>query len=405
MKKLISNSIKVNIVLLGLFPIMPHIVNAVTTASFFILSTLLYITSKIKLEKSKLLLINSSLYLTYLVSLIYTSNFDYATKHLLTALSLGVLPLAFYFLNSTNFLKKDEIKALFLKIFWSASAVYSFIVYISFLTFSNPRYPFKDANFFRNASTTLPLIDQHPIYSSIILSLAVLIGIHFLFVTKNKKIKLFIGLVQIIMIILLIMLMSKGVILALILGAIILFNFQLKKTSPIKISYTIIFSFFVLILVYVAIPQKNNRFLQLFNEITYSNLNENNSTSIRMNIYKCAWEKIKKAPLLGYGFGDVKDELVLCYKSKSPFMVKNLYNSHNQYLSVFLGMGILGLIIFLYMLFYNLRIALLASDYLGFSIIILFCVILFFENILERQTGVILFTFFINLFGHINLKK
>ncbi len=76
---------------------MPHIVNAVTTASFFILSTLLYITSKIKLEKSKLLLINSSLYLTYLVSLIYTSNFDYATKHLLTALSLGVLPLAFIF--------------------------------------------------------------------------------------------------------------------------------------------------------------------------------------------------------------------------------------------------------------------------------------------------------------------
>ena len=387
---------------MGLFPILPHLVNVITIGAFTILSLLFLIASKDKLEKSKILIINSSLYITYLISLLYTSNFDYATKHLLTALSLAVLPLAFYFLNTAHFFSKNVLKKTFLNTFWMGSVVYSLVVYCSFFLYSNPRYPLKDANFFRKASTSIPLIDQHPIYSSIILSLAILIGLYYL-LDSNKKYKFVVGLGQLSLLTLLFILMSKGVILALIASVFILLIFKLL--NPFKFIYTILTGSLILVFLYVAIPQKNNRFSQLFNEKSYSNLNKNNSTSIRINIYKCAWTKIKDAPLFGYGFGDVKDELINCYTLKSSFMVKERYNSHNQYLSIWLSTGIFGLLIFCYALFYNLRLSFKADDYLGFSILLFFIVILFFENILERQTGVILFAFLLSLFGFYNADR
>jgi len=45
------------------------------------------------------------------------------------------------------------------------------------------------------------------------------------------------------------------------------------------------------------------------------------------------------------------------------------------------------------------------SDLLFLSLLILFVINLFTENILERQTGIILFLFLINFFGFITLKE
>ena len=80
-------------------------------------------------------------------------------------------------------------------------------------------------------------------------------------------------------------------------------------------------------------------------------------------------------------------------------MYKNRYNTHNQYLSIWLGMGSIGLLLFLYLILYNLKLMYITQNFLGFSILLLFIGVMFFENILERQTGVILCAFMLNLFG------
>lgn len=387
-----------NIVILGLSPILPHIVNALAVVSFSILVFYLFIRSKQKLKKSKILLINSSLYIVYLLSLFYTSNIAYATKHLVTALSLVVLPITFYFLGLSKILLEKELKKLFFSSFWIASVVYSFIIMRSFFTFSNPRYPFKDANFFRKASESIYLIGQHPIYTSLILSLAILVGLYYLF-KINKRFKLIVFLGQALMTIILLLLMSKSILLSLAISSLMFLIFKLKDLKSIKIYRIIIACFLGIALLFVFLPQKNNRFYQLFIKDTFNNLDENNSTSIRVAIYNCAILNIKKAPFFGYGFGDVKDKLLSCYANKQSFMLRNRYNTHNQYLSIWLGMGIVGLLIFIYLILYNLKLMYLSSDFLGLSILILFAMVMFFENILERQTGVVLFAFILNLFG------
>ncbi len=382
---------------MGLSPVLPPIINAITVASFSILTFLLFLLCRQKLQLSKILLLNSSLYIGYLLSLFYTLNFSYATKHLITALSLVVLPLAFYFLGLSKVKLEKELKELFIKTFWIASVLYALIISVTFFTFSNPRYPFKDANFFRKASETIPLISQHPIYSSLILGLAILIGLEYL-IRANKSFKV-LGVVigQVIMITMVVLLMSRSVILGLLIGSVIIL---FKKLKQIKALYLVILTLLSLFIFIKIVPQQNNRFYQLFRKESFKNIDENNSASIRAAIYNCAWINIKKAPMLGYGIGDVKDKLISCYSEKKQFMVKNRYNSHNQYLSIWLGIGLIGLLVFLYMLIYNLRLLYFTSEYLGLSVLLLFITIMFFENILERQTGVILFAFILNLFSY-----
>lgn len=404
MKKGIVNSIKGVIVLLGLFPILPRTFNAIAVGLFVLLTLILFILSKEKFKKSKILLVNTSLYITYVISLVYTENFKYASDHLITALSLLLLPMAFYFLSLSKKSIEANFKKIFFKVFWLSSVTYSFIIYGSFFTFSNPRYPFKDANFFRKASAGISLIGQHPIYGSLILSLAILIGLNYLF-KENNRFKLIVIIGEVMILILLVLIMSKGVLLALLISVCIFIAFKikhLKRNKILRVVFTASLAVFVFLML---IPQKNNRFLQFFNKDSFTRLSENNSTSIRLAIYKCAFANIKKAPFFGYGFGDVRDALVSCYVSTQPFMVKTNYNSHNQYLSIWLGMGIFGLLILFYFIYFNMSLALSGSDYLGFSILVLFSVIMFFENILERQTGVVLFALLINFFAFSNNSR
>jgi len=328
LKKLILNSIKGNIIFLGLFPVLPRIVNAIAIGLFVLLTLCLFILSKVKPKKSKILLINTGLYLTYLISLIYTSNFKYASDHLTTALSLLLLPPAFYFLNLSKGGLKRFFRKMFFKVFWISTVVYSFIIYASFFTFSNPRYPFKDANFFRKASAGIALIGQHPIYTSLILSLAILIGFDYLF-KENKRFKLGVITGELLMCVLLFFIMSKAVILALFFSVGLYSFFKIKQGNRTKVLRYILGTALGILVLLVFLPKSNNRFSQLFNKESFVQLDENNSTSIRMTIYKCAISSIKKAPFFGHGFGDVRDTLISCYVGTQPFMLKTNYNSHN----------------------------------------------------------------------------
>ena len=142
----------------------------------------------------------------------------------------------------------------------------------------------------------------------------------------------------------------------------------------------------------------NRRMNEMIKFDTYTSLNSNYSNSFRVNIYNCAINVFKRSPFLGYGVGDAQDELNNCYSYKDQLLLNNKYNSHNQYLDFAIKLGLLGLATFMVLLIANYQYAKYSKDELFRYIIIFYCLNFFTENLLARQSGLILFVFLINFF-------
>lgn len=124
------------------------------------------------------------------------------------------------------------------------------------------------------------------------------------------------------------------------------------------------------------------------------------SEEIRAGIYYCSVSLIKESWLFGYGAGNVNDKLNNCYKEKinSDVYQTFYFNSHNQYLQVFLAGGIIGLLFFLTNIFYIFKVSFLRRDKLFFYFSILISICFLTENILSRHDGVIFYAFFSSVF-------
>jgi len=191
------------------------------------------------------------------------------------------------------------------------------------------------------------------------------------------------------------MLMRKGPIIYL------LIPFYLLLANYVKIKKTIIIVLVTLIAIIFSVKiipkyQNENR----FEELTSNTINENpeSSISIRYRIYQCVFEKIIEHPFLGYGLGSVKNHLDLCYIDKNIDLSKKNYNSHNQFLSVVLTAGIIGLIIFLISIYKIYRLLLQRKSVLGIAILTFFLFNFLTENVIEREHGVIIYSFLLSFF-------
>jgi O-antigen ligase len=123
-----------------------------------------------------------------------------------------------------------------------------------------------------------------------------------------------------------------------------------------------------------------------------------NGLNTRLALWTCARDVIKEKPILGTGIGDVQDDLVKAYKEKNfIFALESNYNSHNQYLDVLLSNGALGLFVFLSFLIYVIQYARQTKNWLLLTILFVFLMSFFTENILNRNQGVVLFSLFIFL--------
>ena len=313
-------------------------------------------------------------------------------------LALVLFPLFFFVLLGKQRLDYSKLKKNFYIFFFCSSLVYSFITFYLFQVYRHPKFKVKDANFFRNAIEDIPFIGEHPIYLSIFIAIAILLGTTFY---KREKAKLaynaLIVIFQLILLVFLILIMSKGVILAFVLAFIVLISKKFKS------KYLLIF--LALIALFAILPSENNRFKELFNNSTYNSFTGENSTNIRLNVLECSYDLAVKKPFLGYGVGDIQDELSKCYSEKEFNFGSVRYNSHNQFLFVWLSNGIIGLLLFILLLLFYLKVAIKNKDYLMLSVLVLYSVVFLFENVLSRQSGVIFFSFIMNFLMIINLNK
>ena len=337
-------------------------------------------------------------FLMYVISLVWTDNLQVGLKYVEKTLSFGILPIVFFILKP--FKTALQIK-IFNQIFVIASA-FSVVITMLYLL-SNVDTIFNEKNAYltniklRKAIELTPIIGEHPIYFSLIMAMALLLLFYNRF--KCRLFNLFLSLLFLTGIAIA---SSKGVILSVIVVGILLTFQEIKNKNKIVIVLALSLFSFATIGYFTPIKERVNEIINT--KHIYPKGDYYNSINLRMAIYNCSFSLIKETPILGYAPGDVQQKLDRCYKKYNTNAFNDvIYNSHNQYLHYFLSFGIIGFTLILFSFIYFIRISILSKNYAYFNFLILFLVVFLIENVLVRNTGIVLFTFFNCLFAYSSL--
>ena len=361
----------------------------------------IYMSFKRKITfKKKPFFVNAAFFLLMLITLLYSDDKSYGLKKIETMASLAVFPILF------SMLTKVELKHVFSKttcFLWVyITSVFLFNV-LPFLWFYITNYTLAEIlhHYPQVIIVDIGKYGIHPIYMSMHCALAIIFSI-FQFNLSTKKIsKVLLVFFGVTFLFFIAIYARKGPIISLVVTLLTCLFFYKKSNIKKYLTFTVI----TLLILFAAVPKVRERFSELIKIEKLTDKNEN-STNIRYAIYKNSIELIKKAPVFGYGLGDYSNELSKSYalKNQTQLMGKK-YNSHNQHLSFLLIGGC-----FLYLLFvaYNIfiiRNSVLKENYILLALTIFFLCVMFTENILEREYGVIFYAFFINYFSIKNIKE
>jgi uncharacterized membrane protein len=119
----------------------------------------------------------------------------------------------------------------------------------------------------------------------------------------------------------------------------------------------------------------------------------------RLEFWKASGGIIKDNWLIGVGTGDMNESFQQQYeKMKSKLAPENRWRSHNQFLSVFVGFGILGLLWFLVSILYPPLALGKFRDYFFLVFFIIAMLSMIPEDTIESQLGVTFYALFYSLF-------
>jgi O-antigen ligase len=270
---------------------------------------------------------------------------------------------------------------------------------------------FNDAAFPYQLRTVFEeTVSIHPTHASIFLGISRLIIINSLFLNFEKysvRFKTLLFGLLILAVVMLAVLASRTPFMATMLAGLLLCFFHFKK------KIYVVYAFGSVILLSISLIFLIPSFSERFREISFSNAqvpseNEENSFNLRTGIYKCSIHTIRKNWLWGVGPGNVQQSLNMCYDhiSKEVYFEKN-YNTHNQFLDYWAGLGIAGPVSLLLVFGWFISINYKTRNYLAISMALLFFLSMLTENLLTRQNGVVPFAFFIGLYFYSgsSLKK
>lgn len=361
------------------------------TSVFFLLPT-----KKIKTFPIKIFLLLSTTFFLLLISILYSQNLEYGLKKIETQLAFIAYPLIFSLLIVGEFnldekiLNKIKFNFIYSVLFFciASFSYYFFITHYGFIDIVK-HYSFM--NFNDNGYAMLIYYRIHPIYLSLNIGLAVLIAVQFLLRKNNKRSYNWLYFAIVIFAFFLIILLKRTPILSLLFCLFLLFIFNNVKKYKKRISI-ILFTTFISVFVFFIFYSKNQ-----FN-------NPNSPIGIRINLFECAGTIAINSPIIGYGVGDIQDLLYECIVAKNN-TIKKSYNSHNQFFSYLLSLGIVGLVLILLSYGKIIQDSYRTHNYMLILLVVYFFLNMMTENVLEREDGLLPFVFFLNLlFFSKNLK-
>ena len=106
-----------------------------------------------------------------------------------------------------------------------------------------------------------------------------------------------------------------------------------------------------------------------------------NGFNERLIFWKCSVELIKENLLLGVGIGDLYEELSTCYVNIGLPRL-NRFNCHNQYLQIWLSIGIIGFVTFISLLVFHFKRAFRSKDIIYLAFLVVICLGFLTESLL-----------------------
>lgn len=131
------------------------------------------------------------------------------------------------------------------------------------------------------------------------------------------------------------------------------------------------------------------------------------SSHSRVYFWKSSLHLLKDHWLTGVGVGDVSATVTAQANEMLPTErpLERTYNAHNQFLESFLALGITGIMVLLALMVWPAIIAVKKKNWLLISLVLMLFINLLFESMVNRQAGVIFFTFFLPLLFGIHQRK
>lgn len=353
------------------------------------------------LKNNKLIFIFLSFYFIHVFGMFYTKNSEEGWFILQRKLSLLALPLT---IGTAQPLLKNQLGNIL-----KAFVISCFCVSVLCMSYGLYYYIINNSYLQPHELTSFMKIDR--IYFAIYLSFCILILFWLLknyWTIYSHQLKIFLFLVAIYFLAYIIFLGAKTDLIStlfLLSFAALFFSFQ-KGKSMIGISAVILLIAGTVLLSYKADFLKTG-----FKKIIESDFNASpdgtngNSLTLRIVKWQCSIKGIRENPVFGTGTGDSQDYLNKCYEQKNFWGQYPSYhfNAHNQYLETTLTVGLLGLLFFLACLIIPFINALKGKQYLFLSFLFLLSVNSLTESFLERQHGVVFYSFFLSIFTF--LKK
>lgn len=330
----------------------------------------------------------------YLVGSLYSPDQSYAFHILGKIMAFLIIPLCFL-LNGALFSNKlrDSIRFFVLGVlFWNvvsiAIALFYYIDSKNFAVFTYYNlaeilhlHPTYQSLYILTALVLLPIVQFH----NTVLRAAIFLFLIIVLLLLEARIAVFIG----------------------------IFIAAYNLVALYKINKSVTFLTFAIILFGAVLFLNSSKRIDDIHSSNYTNkvvgtINENGINQ-RFWLWKNAWNQYLDKPIFGYGLGAQKsvfhykvhkDLLFESYDHQYTIAAKKLskLNLHNQYLQILFEFGLVGLVLFLCVIFYFLRIFYKKRMFLGIAIILIFCVVLLTENLIDRQMGIYYFIFFSSLF-------
>lgn len=346
----------------------------------------------------KTLIISQSVFLLTLVGIFYSNNTGQAGSMLSRQLAIFLFPLLFA-LSSLDLKKYLPQLLLFFSVSCAVTILYLYVDAFRIILYNKLPLSAIASDFFINHNFSSP-IDMHATYLSLYAGLCLLFLIGGWPAERFGKHEVLRGIAALILLAGLVQLASRTVFFTTLVCAFIVLpalRFSGAQKKKLLISGG---SILVLLTILInSLPGLRSRFLDDLRADLGQSKNYTRITEPRMQRWKLAAEIIQEKPVFGHGSGDEVDLL------KEKYFENKLYksfllnlNAHNQYLSMLIRFGAIGLIIFLMAIWYGTRLALREKDTMFLCFMLLMIMLAFSENFLDVNKGIFFYGFFFPLF-------
>jgi O-antigen ligase len=365
-----------------------------------VIHTLINLTKEKILSLRKQFLVLVSLYLLTIICTVYSTDMQQAFKDWEKELAILLFP----FIFSVTTLNVEKYKLRLLKAFavtCTLTVLYLYANALEIIKYNKLPLATLFTGAFTNHNFSAP-IDLHATYFSMYIGISIASLSYFIIVSKKIYTRIFYTTAIIVLSAGILQLSSRSVLIA----VLIIFNcitplFLSDRPGRKRIIFISLLVSGASIFAVIKTDSLRKRFItDLKSDLTRQNPDVNLQEP-RVARWECAWQLIKKSPVIGYGSGSETSLLKEKYFEKHLYVsYLNELNAHNEYLSFMLKAGFPGLLLYFYVLSTGFANAFRNKNVLFFSFLVIIAIVSFSENIFDTNKGIFFFSFFFSFFSY-----